>query len=132
MWKSKFWLYFQIVKALWSSKMEKQPSRGVLSKRCSELYWNHTSAWVFSCEFAAYFQNTFYYSNFIEITLRYGCSPVNLVHIFRTLFTKNTSERLLLKMEHLNGTNHDAHSKSNELMNKISKMHSLTLSCIML
>ena len=25
-----------------------------------QLYWNHTSAWVFSCKFAAYFQNTFF------------------------------------------------------------------------
>ena len=33
--------------------------------------------------------------NFIEITLRLGCSPVNLLHIFRTLFSKNTSGRLL-------------------------------------
>ena len=24
-----------------------------------QLYWNHTLAWVFSCTFAAYFQNTF-------------------------------------------------------------------------
>ena len=24
-----------------------------------------------------------------EIPLRHGCSPVNLLHIFRTLFTKN-------------------------------------------
>ena len=24
-----------------------------------QLYWNHTSAWVFSCKLAAYFQNTF-------------------------------------------------------------------------
>ena len=24
-----------------------------------QLYWNHTSSWVFSCKFAAYFQNTF-------------------------------------------------------------------------
>ena len=60
----------------------KQPPRGVLKKSCSEnkqqiyrrtpmpkcdfnkvtlqIYWNHTSAWVFSCNFAAYFQNTFY------------------------------------------------------------------------
>ena len=29
-------------------------------------------------------------SNFIEITFWYGCSPVNLLHIHRTLFTKNT------------------------------------------
>ena len=37
-------------------------------------------------------------SNFIEISLRHGCSPVNLLHIFRTPFPKNTSGRLLLKM----------------------------------
>ena len=28
------------------------------------------------------------FSNFIEITLRHGCSPINLQHIFRTLFLK--------------------------------------------
>ena len=28
--------------------------------------------------------------------LRHGCSPVNLPHIFRTPFPKNTSEGLLL------------------------------------
>ena len=59
---------------------QKQPSRGVLRKRCPEnmqqiyrtpmpkcnfnkvalqLYQNHTSAWMFSCKFAAYFQNIF-------------------------------------------------------------------------
>ena len=47
--------------------IQKQPSRGVLAK---QLYWNHTSV----C----------------------GCLPVTLLHIFRTPFTKNTSERLLL------------------------------------
>ena len=35
--------------------------------------------------------------NFIEITLRHGCSPVNLLHIFRTHFLNSTSGRLLLK-----------------------------------
>ena len=72
---------------------QKQPPRGVLKKRCSgnmqqiyrrtfmlkcdfnkvplQVYWNHTSAWVW-------------------------CSPVNLLHIFRTSFLKNTSELLLL------------------------------------
>ena len=35
-------------------------------------------------------------SNFIEITLRHGCSHVNLQHIFRTSFTKNTSGWLLV------------------------------------
>ena len=52
---------------------QKQQLRGVARKRCSENmrqiysrapipkydYWNLTSAWVFSCKFAAYFQNTF-------------------------------------------------------------------------
>ena len=30
-------------------------------------------------------------SNFIEITLQHGCSPVNLLHTFRVPFSKNTS-----------------------------------------
>ena len=29
--------------------------------------------------------------NFIEIALRHGCSPVNLLHIFRTPLPKNTA-----------------------------------------
>ena len=37
------------------------------------------------------------HSSFINITLHHGCSPVNLLHIFRRLFPKNTSGRLLLK-----------------------------------
>ena len=37
-------------------------------------------------------------SNFIKITLRHECSPVSLLHIFRTPFPKNTSGRLLLKI----------------------------------
>ena len=63
------------------ANMEKQPSRGFLRKKCSEntqqihsrtpmpkcdfnkvakqLYWNPASAWMFSCKFDAYFQNTF-------------------------------------------------------------------------
>ena len=35
--------------------------------------------------------------NFTEITLRRGCSLVNLLHIFRTPFLKNTSGLLLLR-----------------------------------
>ena len=29
------------------------------NKVAKQRYWNHTSAWVFSCKFATYFQNTF-------------------------------------------------------------------------
>ena len=34
--------------------------------------------------------------NFIEIAFRHGCSPVNLLLIFRTPLPKNTSGGLLL------------------------------------
>ena len=37
-------------------------------------------------------------SNFIEITLRHGFSPASLLYIFRTPFSGNTSEWLLLKL----------------------------------
>ena len=69
-------LYFRV-----PNEIQKQPPRGFLKKRCSEnvqqidrgtlmpkcdfnkfakqLYWNCTSAWVFSCKIPAYFQNTF-------------------------------------------------------------------------
>ena len=33
------------------------------NKVALQHYWNHTSAWVFSCKFAAYFHNTFCYEH---------------------------------------------------------------------
>ena len=69
--------------------IQKLPSRGVLKKRCSDntqQIYRRTTMPKFVC-------------NFIGITLRHGCSPVNLPHIFRTPFTKNTSERLLLVID---------------------------------
>ena len=38
-------------------------------------------------------------SNFTEIALWPGCSPVNLLHIFRTSFPKSTSGGLLIEIE---------------------------------
>ena len=35
-------------------------------------------------------------SNFIEIALRHGCSPLKLLQIFRTPFPKDTYRQLLL------------------------------------
>ena len=58
---------------------QKQSSRGVFRKSCSE------NMQQLLC-------------NFIEITLRRGCSPLNLLHIFRTTFPKNTSGWLLLEV----------------------------------
>ena len=37
-----------------------------------QLYWNHTSAWVFSCKFAAYFQKTSFPKNISQWLLLYG------------------------------------------------------------
>ena len=37
-------------------------------------------------------------SNLIEIALLHGCSPVNLMHIFKTPLLESTSRRLLLKI----------------------------------
>ena len=37
------------------------------------------------------------FCNFIEITLRHGCFPVNLLHIFRTPFPEKSCRALLLK-----------------------------------
>ena len=48
-------------------------------------------------------------SNFIEITLRHGCSPVNLRHMFKTPFPKNTSAGMLLEVKQLRSEGKFAH-----------------------
>ena len=57
--------------------------KGIL-KTCSKFTGEHPCLSVISIKLL------------IEITLRHGCSPVNLLHIFRTPFHKSTSGRLLL------------------------------------
>ena len=44
------------------------------------------------------------HSNFIEITFRHGYSPVNLLHIFRAPFLKNTFGQLLWIVNLLSAT----------------------------
>ena len=44
------------------------------------------------------------YCIFIEIALQHGCSPVYLLHIFKTLFNKKTSGGLLLSKIFSSGT----------------------------
>ena len=62
---------------------QKQPYIGVLTKRCSEnmqqIYWR---APIPKCDF--------------NKVAKHWCSPVNLLHIFRTPFRKNTYGGLLL------------------------------------
>ena len=57
------------------SKIQKQSSSGVLRKRCSENM-----------------------QQIYRRILRHGCSPINLLHIFRRPLTQNISGRLLLKI----------------------------------
>ena len=88
------------------STIQKQPSRGVLKKTCSEImqqiYRDHPCRSVISIKLRC---------KFIEIILRHGCSPVKLLHIFRTPYTKNTSGRLLLNLHHSNITFRSNHWK---------------------
>ena len=62
--------------------------KGVL-KICCKFTGEHPCRSAISIKFQ---------SNFIEIALWHGCSFVNLLHIFRTPFPKNTSGGLLLKL----------------------------------
>ena len=71
------------------SEEQKQPSRGVLRKRCfknTQQIYRRTP--MTKCDLLC---------NFIEITLRHWCSPVNLLYILRTPFPKNTLKGLLLE-----------------------------------
>ena len=47
-------------------------------KVAKQLYWNHTLVWVFSCKFAAYFQNTFFNTS--------GCLLLSIVLKTSVLF----------------------------------------------
>ena len=69
-----------------SSPSEVFLRKGVL-KICSRFTREHPCRSVISMKLQ---------SDFIEIALRHGCFPVNFLHIFRTLFYKNTSDGLHL------------------------------------
>ena len=74
-------------------KTQKQPSRGVLRKRYFVNMQQIYRKTPMPKELAINLQR-----NFFEITLRHGCSPANLLHIFRTPLPRNTSVWLLLKI----------------------------------
>ena len=72
----------------------KQPTRKVLRKMCSENMQQFTGENQCRSVISIKLQ-----SSFIEIRFRYGCSPVDLLHIFRTPFYKSTSGGLLLSVK---------------------------------
>ena len=69
-----------------SSHLEVFLEKGVL-KICSKFTGEHPCRSEISIKLQ---------SNFIEIALRHDCFPVNLLHIFRATFPRNTSGWLLL------------------------------------
>ena len=79
-----------LVDLLWIRRLfQKQPSRVVLSKRCSEnMQQIYKKTPMPKCNFKKVA---------IEITFWHGCSPVNLLHIFRTHFPKSASGGLFLQ-----------------------------------
>ena len=72
--------------AVRSSRPEVFLGKGAL-KICNKLTGEHPCQCVISIMLQ---------SNFVEIPLRHGCSPVSLLHIFRIPFPKNTSGWVLL------------------------------------
>ena len=74
-----------------SYHFQNQPSKILLGKGvlkiCNKFTGEHPCRSVISIKFQ---------SNFIDITLRNGCSLVTLLHIFRIPFHKNTFGWLLL------------------------------------
>ena len=43
----------------------------------AHIYWNHPSAWMFSCKFAVYFQNTFSLEHFWKAAYVRSCFSAN-------------------------------------------------------
>ena len=102
------WFIKNVSRSLQSGSiiLQKQPSRDALRKMCSknmlkfykrtlmpkcnfnkvalQLYWNPTLAWVFSCKFAAYFQNTFLWEKLWRVA---------------TDFTRHSQRSILLRLK---------------------------------
>ena len=77
-----------------TNTIQKQPSRGVLAKRCSEnMQQIYRRTPMLNCD---------------------GCSPVNLLHIFRTAFPRSTAGWLLLTIFDDSNISDSENSKSCE------------------
>ena len=83
-WNNKSW---QKKKSMRSSPLEVLLGKGSL-KICSKFTGEHPCRSAISIKLQ---------SSFIEVPLRHGFSPANLLHIFRTPFLESSSGGLLLK-----------------------------------
>ena len=85
-WKNLSWNKASIISRVGSSRPEVFLRKGVL-KICSKFTGEDPCRSVISIKLLC---------NFIEIALLYECSPVNLLHISKTPYLKNTPGRLFL------------------------------------
>ena len=86
------WNFYWPFKSIWYRYISSHPEvflRKGVPKIYSKFKWEHPYRSVISIKLPC---------NFIEIALRHGCSPVNLLHIFRAPFPRNTAKRLLLRL----------------------------------
>ena len=89
---------------------QKQPTRGVLQQiyrrtpmpKCDfnkvalQLYWKHTSAWVFSCKFDAYFQiRAPFFKSTSEGLLLQKPRPMEILHDFFLITPGNFTSFLI-------------------------------------
>ena len=86
------WFLLQFLSEVPNVDDQKQPPTGVPRKRCSEIMQQiYRRAPMPKRDFNKVA------SSFIEMAFQHGCSPINLLHIFRTPFPQKTSGWLLLK-----------------------------------
>ena len=99
-WSNKVEKFFQVIqmeKPGVENLFQKQLCRGILSESCSEsMHQIYRRTLMPKCDFSKVAKELYW------ITPRYGCSPLNLLHTFRTPFTKNTSGWFLLLINHKN------------------------------
>ena len=99
-----------------NEKFQKQPSWGVLRKRCSEnIQHIYLRIPMPKCDLIKLL------CNFIEIAPWHGCSPVKLLHILRTPFLRNTSEGLLLKLKNSFRSSHQRCSVKKGVLRNFEK-----------
>ena len=93
----------------------------VVTQKCSweKVFWKYAANLQENTHVEVWLQ-----SNFIEVTLQHVCSPVNLLHIFRKPFLKNTSEWLLLNDLKI------LHSLERDSLVKLSKLNDVAVSPI--
>ena len=81
----------------WSENMQQiyrgtPMSKSDFNKFTKQLSWNQTSAWVFSCKFTAYFQNTFPSEHLWRAASGFGTSSkkdtIYMTYVGKTSFSK--------------------------------------------